>query len=100
MRLLAIVLLMLFSLPANAEKLLVWYYTNNVRVVLSERPCQHGEGKQAVAQRIDGAYIPGCWTKEPYPKLVRIQWVKGDFSVLDIEQFEAVTETFNMGPQQ
>jgi len=46
---------------------------------------------RASAQRLDGLYIPGCWSQEPdHPELVRINWHNGDFSVLPMEDFEAV----------
>jgi len=75
---------------------LVTYLFDNLRIVLArEIPCTHGmEGKNAVVHRLDGLYIQGCWILEPGNELmVRINWVKGDFSILPLTEFEPAGES-------
>ena len=77
----------------DTPDLLVNHLFENLRVVLSTKlPCDMSPiGKKASAQRLDGLYIPGCWTEEPnHPELVRIDWQNGDFSILPLKDFEAV----------
>jgi len=94
MRKLIVLLLLLSSHQVFAEPLplLVHQFAANLRIVLSqEAECSDKPGYRASAQRIDGLYIPGCWTEEPdHPELVRIDWHNGDFSILPMEDFEAV----------
>jgi hypothetical protein len=74
-----------------ASKFMVFYLYENVRVVLAtDIQCDNGmTGKKASAQRMDGMYIPGCWYLEPTNKLmVRINWIKGDFSIIPLKEFE------------
>jgi len=85
-------LLLLTPLSALSANYLVWQYTDNVRVVLSEHQGKCKAGKEAVAQRIDGMFIPGCWALEPNPELIRIDWHNGDFSVLVLKDFTPVKE--------
>jgi hypothetical protein len=85
---------------ANATQLLVLNFSPDVRIVLSKEKCfVEGEpGYVAVAQRIDKAYMRGCWTSEPHEKLVRIQWIfdkkyrddPDSFSVFDRDDFYPV----------
>lgn len=84
--------LLLVPLIAKAETFLVWQFTENVRVVLKQTPGNCRKGNQAVAQRIDGAYIPGCWVYESNPELIRVTWHNGDFAVLRIKDFTTVKE--------
>ena len=85
---------------AYGSPYLVTYLFDNLRIVLStEVECTHGmEGKNAVVHRLDGLYIQGCWAHEPGNEmLIRINWVKGDFSILPLKDFEPAgpTEGFN-----
>lgn len=84
--------LLLFPLIAKSEIYLVWQFTDNVRVVLKQTPGNCKKGNQAVAQRMDGAYIPGCWVYELDPELIRITWHNNDFAVLKIKDFTQVKE--------
>lgn len=95
MRKLLIALSLVWSVTVSAEQpdLLVNHLFENLRIVLStQMACDNDTvGKRASAQRLDGLYIPGCWIEEPdHPELVRINWHNGDFSVLPLEDFEAV----------
>ena len=80
------------SCSASAADYLVWQFTEQVRVVLSPTPGKCKTGNQASAQSIDGRFIPGCWTYESNPELIRIVWHNGDFSVLRIRDFTPVKE--------
>ena len=75
-----------------ASKYMVFYLFESVRVVLAtDIRCEEPgmDGKKASAQRMDGMYIPGCWYLEPTNKLmVRINWIKGDFSIMPLNKFE------------
>ncbi|MDC1281551.1 hypothetical protein N8Z09_02735 [Methylophilaceae bacterium] len=95
MRKLLIALSLVWSANVSAEQpdLLVNHLFENVRIVLSTQvACDNNPiGLRASAQRLDGLYIPGCWSQEPdHPELVRIDWHNGDFSILPMEDFEAV----------
>lgn len=82
----------ILSLPVLADTFLVWQFTESVRVVLKQTPGNCKKGNQAAAQRMDGAFIPGCWTYEPNPELIRITWHNGDFAVLKMKDFTPVKE--------
>jgi hypothetical protein len=84
--------LLLAPLIAYADTFLVWQFTESVRVVLKQTPGNCKKGNQAAAQRMDGAYIPGCWVYEPNPELIRITWHNGDFAILRIKDFTTVKE--------
>lgn len=84
--------LLLLPLIAKAETFLVWQFTDQVRVVLKQSGGKCKKGNEAVAQRIDGAYIPGCWVYEPNPELIRVTWHNGDFAILKIKDFTPVKE--------
>ena len=94
-------LLMLTSLSSVAEEYLVFYFFQHVRVVLStELDCDNGmSGQKAVAQRMNGDYIKGCWyldhTKEELlinDQMVHIDWDEGNFSEIQLSKFEIVKE--------
>lgn len=84
--------LLILSWSGFAADYMVWQFTDSVRVVLSQTPGKCKKGNQASAQRMDGAYIPGCWVYEPNPELIRITWHNGDFAVLKIKDFTPVKE--------
>jgi hypothetical protein len=95
MRKLLIALSLIWSTNVLAEEpdLLVNHLFERLRIVLSTQvACDNDAvGKRASAQRLDGLYIPGCWSQEPnHPELVRINWHNGDFSVLPLVDFKAV----------
>ena len=74
-----------------ASKYMVFYLFENLRIVLStDTQCDNGmNGKKASAQRMDGMYIQGCWYLEPGNELlVHIDWIKGDFSIIPLKEFE------------
>ena len=79
---------------ANEQpKLLVYQYSFEVRIVLSDKPCPNNQGWQAAAQRIDRLVMPACWVQDPYNELnVKITWPDGDFSVFELEKFKPFTE--------
>jgi len=73
----------------DKPKLLIYQYTFEVRIVLSEKPCPNGQGYQAAAQRIDHVAMPACWIQDPHNELnVKITWPNGDFSVFEFEKFK------------
>lgn len=92
MKKLLLVSLLLFPLIAKCETYLAWQFTKDVRVVLKQSPGTCKKGNQAVAQRIDGAFIPGCWVYEPNADFIRITWHNDDFAVLRIKDFTQVKE--------
>ena len=75
-----------------ASKFMVFYLYESVRVVLAtDIRCEEPgmDGKKASAQRMDGMYIQGCWYLEPGNEtLVHINWIKGDFSIIPLKNFE------------
>ena len=90
-------LLMITSMTVVAEQYLVYYLYSNVRIVLSTTiECDYGrKSKRAVAQRMDGDYIPGCWYLDPDKsesligeQMVHIKWDDGDFTELSLKWFE------------
>ena len=80
------------SCSAQAADYLVWQFNEQVRIVLGQMPGKCKTGNQATAQSMDGRYIPGCWTYEPNPELIRITWHNNDFSVLRLKDFTPVKE--------
>lgn len=82
-----------YSHAAETPKLLVYQYSFEVRIVLSDKPCPNNQGWQAAAQRIDRLVMPACWVQDPYNELnVKITWPDGDFSVFELEKFKPFTE--------
>ena len=92
MRKLIFGLLLLVSTTVIAADYMVFQCTDEVRIVLGQTPGKCKSGNQASAQNINGSYIPGCWSYEPNPNLVRIVWYNGDFSVLRLKDFIPVKE--------
>ena len=92
MKKLLIIFLVAFNAQA-AETYLVHQFTTDIRIVLSTTAkCENGSGLKASAQRIDKMFVPGCWTIDPTNKdNIRIDWVKGDFSVFESKVFTKVT---------
>lgn len=82
-----------YSHAAEQPKLLVYQYSFEVRIVLSDKPCPNNQGWQAAAQRIDRLVMPACWVQDPHNELnVKITWPDGDFSVFELEKFKPFTE--------
>ena len=90
-------LLMITSMTVVAEQYLVYYLYSNVRIVLSTTiECDYGrKSKRAVAQRMDGDYISGCWYLDTDKsesligeQMVHIKWDDGDFTELSLKWFE------------
>ena len=84
-------------MTAVAEQYLVYYLYSNVRIVLSTTiECDYGrKSKRAVAQRMDGDYISGCWYLDTDKsesligdQMVHIKWEDGDFTELSLKWFE------------
>ena len=88
-----------FFVPAIAHadtKLLHYQYNQNVVITISNIPCPLKEYAKdfpyaAVASRIDGQRLIGCFNKEDESNL-KIQWQnlggkKGDFSVFPADAF-------------
>lgn len=74
-------------------KLLVYQFSFEVRIVLSDKLCPNNLGWQAAAQRIDRQVIPACWVQDPHNELnVKITWPAGDFSVFPMENFKPFIE--------
>lgn len=91
MKFLLLVLLGLWSLSVSAEELRVYYLYSNLRLVISDIPCDTGPGHKASAQRLDRLFIPGCWYAMPeHPGMIRLEWANGDWSELPLEKFEKV----------
>lgn len=91
MKFLLLVLLGLWSLSVSAEELRVYYLYSNLRLVISDIPCDTGPGHKASAQRLDRLFIPGCWYAMPeHPGMIHLEWANGDWSELPLEKFEKV----------
>lgn len=91
--------LLVFSLAAHAETYLVYHVSQNVRIVLNKRAClvSNLNGNAAVIQNIKGQYLQGCWhVDRNNSNHIRIDWnnpaAPGDFSVIEANKFEPVTE--------
>ena len=81
------------SMAEEQPKLLVYYFSFEVRIVLTDIECPDNQGWRAVAQRIDKKTIPGCWVQDPTnPANVRLNWNNGDFAVFEMEKFNPFTE--------
>ena len=96
-RLTVALLLMITSMTVVAEQYLVYYLYSNIRIVLSTTiDCDYGrKSKRAVAQRMDGDYISGCWYLDTDKsesligdQMVHIKWDDGDFTELSLKWFE------------
>lgn len=91
MRVLLLVLL-LVSTSAMAESYKVWRYTENVHVLLTENACVKPKvGLQVRAVKDDGKKIHGCYVPEG-KNMIRITWDNKDFAVLELKNFEPVSE--------
>lgn len=95
-----LVLLACFFMPvlAHAGTYLVFQFSQNTRIVLSQTSCLVNglTGNRAAVQRDDGKFIRGCWKYVDNDQHVRIDWENpakpGDFAVLRAKDFTAVTE--------
>lgn len=82
-----------FSSVTHAGTYLVYHVTDGTRVVINEESCVVAglHGKRAVVQRMDGAYIRGCWEKIDSGKHYKITWDNpaspGDFAVIPVTDF-------------
>ena len=91
--------LLVFSLAAQAETYLVYHVSQHARIVLNKRAClvPSLNGNAAVIQNIKGQYLQGCWhVDRNNSNHIRIDWnnpaAPGDFSVIEANKFESVTE--------
>ena len=83
----------------SAEHYLVYQINQGVRVVLAKKPClvPNLQGNAASVQTVTGKYIQGCWQVDRNNSdHIRIDWnnpaVPGDFAVLPLSLFTAVSE--------
>jgi hypothetical protein len=84
-------ILVFYSTQTLALELRVYYLYTNLRLVISDEPCNTGQGNKASAQRLDRLFIPGCWYKmEEHPNMIHIDWANGDWSELEFKRFEKV----------
>ena len=91
--------LLVFSLAAQAETYLVYHVSQHARIVLNKRAClvPSLNGNAAVIQNTKGQYLQGCWhVDRNNSNHIRIDWnnpaAPGDFSVIEANKFEPVTE--------
>lgn len=99
MRQLIFICLFFLSNIALAEQYLVYNVSQHVRIVLSKRACLVSglNGNAGVIQNAKGQYIQGCWhVDRNNSSYIRIDWnnlaAPGDFSVIEANKFEPVTE--------
>lgn len=92
MRILIAAFLFLYASAVYAETVLVYYWNENTRVILTANPCPMIEGTLlAIAQKKNSDALQyGCYTYEPAKSLVRIQWGPDEknFDVLNAEGFK------------
>jgi hypothetical protein len=85
---------LLVSTVVSAKPYLVYHYSANTRVVMTNESClvEGLEGHRAVVQASDGRYIQGCWRLVDADQNARIDWnnpsAPGDFSVLPFHWFK------------
>lgn len=99
MKKLVAILTLLISSTAFAETYLVYHVAQHARVVLSKKAClvPSLNGNAAVIQNAKGQYMQGCWhVDRNNSNHIRIDWnnpaAPGDFSVIESNKFEPVTE--------
>lgn len=90
MKLIAAVLGVSLSFYALADQYMVMQYNETARIVLSRAECTKATYR-AAAQRVDGAYLRGCWAKAGDGK-IKIQWEGGDSSEFDENRFYPIEE--------
>lgn len=91
MKKLVFFLMFFWSVNLYALDLRVHYLYTNLRIVISDIPCDTGPGHKASAQRLDRLFIPGCWYAMPeHPGMIHLEWANGDWSELPLEKFEKV----------
>ena len=82
----------LLTFSAYAETPILSYkYNDNVVISIANVPCPHKEiAKEypfgAVAKRIDGQFLFGCFKKENEND-IKIQWIGGDISTIPANYF-------------
>jgi hypothetical protein len=86
-------LLVMLSSAVYAEDYMVWYFTPDVRVVLSQKPCPNNQGLHVVAQKSDGGFIQGCW-KKLNEEDIKIVWRQNpdDYAILKLKSFKPTKE--------
>lgn len=91
---LVLIFSLLWSTTVHAETYLVYEINQNVRVVLSKRPCQVPSlsGLAGALQTTAGKFVRGCWhVDRNNSDHIRIDWdnpaVPGDFAVLPANLF-------------
>jgi hypothetical protein len=99
MRWLLLFSMLTLSTLAYAETYLVLQWNTKARIVLSKQTCRVPgmSGNSASLQFINNAFIRGCWAVDQNNSdHVRIDWdnprAPGDFSVLELSKFTAVSE--------
>ena len=99
MRAITFALLLTLSTAAFADTYLVYVINQYTRVVLSKRECLVPglNGLAAAVQNVRGRFIQGCWhVDRNNSDHIRIDWanpaVPGDFSVIEANKFDSVTE--------
>jgi len=92
MRYIVYTVLALFATAAQADvKYLHYKYNHNVVITISNVECPIPKIKEqydyaVIARRVDGASLIGCYKKED-EEHIRIQWHKGDVTVLPANVF-------------
>ena len=99
MRKLLFIIALTLSTAAWAENYLVYNFSPHARVVLNKRACLVPtlNGNAAALQTDKGKFIQGCWhVDRNNSNHIRIDWnnpaAPGDFSVIEANKFEPVTE--------
>lgn len=81
----------------NAGEVLSYKYNDKVVISIANVPCPHKEIKKefpygAVAKRIDGEFLFGCFKKEDNDT-IKIQWMGGDSTVIPANYFLSIEPT-------
>lgn len=96
MRYYLIVLLLLASFNAHAKQYLIYEWSSDTRIVMTEESClvETLSGKRAALQRVTGSFIQGCWRLSEDEQTVHIDWnnpvVPNDFSEFKRSYFRSV----------
>lgn len=93
-----LLILALLPLTVHAASYMVYYHTQDVRVVLSTTKCgmQGFKGSEAALQTVNNRFVRGCWYQVDNGENVRIDWnnpaVPGDFAVIPLKSFSPASE--------
>jgi hypothetical protein len=87
------ILLLFFGLASEAAepvKKLYYQYNDKVVIWITNQPCSNKKINKeypylAMATRIDGDILPGCYTNTNDD--IKIQWIGGDFSIFPANVF-------------